>query len=104
MMPELLLNELEQTAKESGVRVALMSAYQAGQADALNRQPVLPPTQDTREICGETDGMGYICNLPNGHEGRHEAYAGPEDLCKFWDDAKFKPQMYDSDWITEEGD
>lgn len=52
MMPLSLLDELEQTAKDAGVRVALMSAYLSGQVcelkasvDSLNklRQPKFTP-------------------------------------------------------------
>lgn len=35
MMPENLLNELEQAAKDAGVRVALIAAYHQGRAEEL---------------------------------------------------------------------
>lgn len=81
MMPEKLLAELEQTAKDAGVRVALTMAYQAGQCCELSAR--------VDSLRNEAAQQKFRLEM-----GVQMGQPAP----------KFTSLAYNADWVSQEGD
>lgn len=81
MMPENLLNELEQTAKDAGVRVALIAAYQAGQCCELSAS--------VDSLRNEAAQQKFRMEM-----GVQMGQPAPKSM----------PLAYNADWVSQEGD
>lgn len=97
MMPEPLLNELEQTAKDAGIRVALIAAYHQGRAEELKAwaesiERIASDACKTSESSSRTDESGVRNSSP--------AIAMQVEQAG----SKFTPLAYNADWVSQDGD